>query len=31
MYEHKERIKPIQLGVGAAFSFITGKEKVTTK
>jgi N-acetylglucosaminyldiphosphoundecaprenol N-acetyl-beta-D-mannosaminyltransferase len=27
MYEHKERIKPIQLGVGAAFSFITCKVK----
>jgi len=27
MYEHKGRIKPIQLGVGAAFSFITGKVK----
>jgi len=27
MYEHKGRIKPTQLGVGAAFSFITGKVK----
>jgi N-acetylglucosaminyldiphosphoundecaprenol N-acetyl-beta-D-mannosaminyltransferase len=27
MYEHKGRIKAIQLGVGAAFSFITGKVK----
>lgn len=27
MYEHKSRIKSVQLGVGAAFSFLTGKVK----
>lgn len=27
MYEHKDRIRAVQLGVGAAFSFITGKVK----
>jgi N-acetylglucosaminyldiphosphoundecaprenol N-acetyl-beta-D-mannosaminyltransferase len=27
MAEHKGRIKAVQLGVGAAFSFITGKVK----
>jgi N-acetylglucosaminyldiphosphoundecaprenol N-acetyl-beta-D-mannosaminyltransferase len=27
MYEHKDKIEPIQLGVGAAFDFITGNVK----
>ncbi len=31
MYEHKGRINPVQLGVGAAFSFITGKVKQSPK
>ncbi|MBE0428168.1 MAG: WecB/TagA/CpsF family glycosyltransferase [Nitrospirae bacterium] len=29
MYEHKGRIKVVQLGVGAAFSFITAKVKLS--
>jgi N-acetylglucosaminyldiphosphoundecaprenol N-acetyl-beta-D-mannosaminyltransferase len=31
MAEHKGKIKPVQLGVGAAFSFITGKVKEAPK
>lgn len=31
MADHKGRIKPVQLGVGAAFSFITGKVKEAPK
>ena len=31
MAEHKERIKAIQLGVGAAFNFITGRVKQAPK
>jgi N-acetylglucosaminyldiphosphoundecaprenol N-acetyl-beta-D-mannosaminyltransferase len=29
MADHKGRIKPVQLGVGAAFSFITGRVKLS--
>jgi len=31
MAEHKGRIRPVQLGVGAAFSFITGKVREAPK